>query len=187
MNGDKATGEVGSDLIPHERREEFVQCLEAVRSRLLRFTVSLVGSPQDAEDIVQRASITMWRRFSNFEQGSDFLAWAFAYASFEAKNFSRRSNRSIVKFDDTLLDTLSADRAADLQHHDARLEALEECMRKLDPESRALLEAVYTRGEEIKDLASREGRATQTFYNRLNFIRRTLTDCMRGKVSQTPQ
>lgn len=164
-----------------------MQCLEAARGRLLRFTVSLIGNPQDAEDIVQRASITMWRRFSDFEQGSDFLAWAFAYASFEAKNFSRRSTRSIVKFDDGLLDTLSEDRAADLHHHDARLEALEECMRKLDPQSRALLEAVYTRGEEIKDLASREGRATQTFYNRLNFIRRTLTDCMRGKVSKTPQ
>ncbi|RFC42770.1 MAG: ECF subfamily [Verrucomicrobia bacterium] len=125
----------------------------------------------------------MWRRFSQFEKGSDFLAWAFAVASFEAKNFVRISGRSIVKFDDSLLETLSEHRAVDIRQHDGRLDALEECIGKLDSQSRALIEAVYTRGEEVKEIAGREGRAPQTFYNRLNFIRRILTDCIRSKAS----
>jgi len=162
-------------------REEFERFLEEVRLPLLRFVVSLLGNVHDAEDVIQRASLTMWRRFSEFEQGTNFQAWALKVASFEVKNFLRSAARSVVTFDDTLLDRLAKDRAVDLQTDGSRLESLEDCMRKLDPQSRALVDAVYTRGEEIKDLAQREGRAPQTFYNRLNFIRRILTECMRQK------
>jgi len=47
------------------------------------------------------------------------------------------------------------------------------------------VDAVYSRGEDVKDIAIKEGRAPQTFYNRLNSIRRVLTDCMRQKVAKT--
>ena len=183
LKGENAHKETGLELISNERRAEFEQNLESVRARLLRFVISLVASSQDAEDIVQRASVAMWRRFSTFETGTDFLAWAYAFAAFETKNFARSSGRSVVLFDETLFDKISADRQADLQNHNARLEALEECVKGLDPESQTLLEAVYARGEHIKDLAHREGRAPQTFYNRLNFLRRALTECMQNKLN----
>lgn len=162
-----------------ERRPEFEKCLGEARAALFRFVLSLVGNAQDAEDVIQRASITMWRRFSDFEKGTNFVAWSFVVASFEAKNFLRSSSRSVVRFDEELFEKLAREREVDIQNDDTRLEALEECMRQLDPQSKALVESVYIRGEEIKDLAQREGRAPQTFYNRLNFIRRMLTDCLR--------
>jgi len=174
-----------SSPLPSERQEEFVLLLNAAHGRLLRFVASLVARRQDAEDILQRASVTMWRRFSQFEPGTDFIAWATTIASFETKNFQRVSGRSRVMFDDELMETLASARVPDLQNYDVRLDALEECVQKLDKPSRILVDAVYARGEDVKELAQREGRAAQTFYNRLNFIRRILTDCMRQKVAKT--
>lgn len=156
--------------------------MEGARVPLLRFIVSLVGNLQDAEDIIQRASLTMWRRFSEFEKGTNFVAWSFTVASFEAKNFVRSASRSVVTFDDDLMDKLAANRGADLQKNDDRMAALDECIQRLDPESKSLIEAVYSKGEEIKEIARKEGRAPQTFYNRLTAIRRQLAECMSSKM-----
>lgn len=162
-----------------------MRLLNTAHGRLLRFVISLVARRQDAEDILQRASVTMWRRFGQFETGTDFIAWATTIAAYEVKNFQRVAGRSRVTFDEELVETLASARVQDLQNYDRRLDALEECVQKLDESSRTLVDAVYSKGEDVKSLAIREGRAPQTFYNRLNFIRRILTDCMREKVAKT--
>lgn len=182
MKAENASEKLVGSHASKDRKAEFEQYLEDARVPLLRFIVSLVGNIQDAEDIIQKASMTMWRRFSEFEQGTNFIAWSFTVAAFEAKNFVRSASRSVVLFDDDLIDRLAASRGGDLQKKDARLAALEECIQRLDPESQSLVEAVYVRGEEIKEIAQREGRAPQTFYNRLNAIRRQLIECARAKL-----
>jgi RNA polymerase sigma-70 factor (ECF subfamily) len=168
-----------------ERQEEFVRLLNASHARLLRFIVSLVTRRHDAEDILQRVSITLWRRFGEFRPGSDFMAWATTVAAFEVKNFRRVSGRSRLEFDDELVEKLAAERSADLIFSDGRLDALTECIEKLDEPNRRLVDAVYARGEEIRDLAQREGKAPQTFYNRLNALRRLLTECVRQRIAQS--
>ncbi len=166
-----------------ERQEEFVRLLNGAHGRLLRFVVSLVARRHDAEDILQKASVTMWRRFADFKSGTDFVAWACTVAAYEVKNFQRSLGRSRVLFDDELVEVLAAERIADLKQYDARLDALEECVKKLDDSSRLLVDAIYTRGEEIKEFARKEGRAPQTLYNRLNLIRKLLTECMHKKLA----
>lgn len=168
-----------------ERQEEFVRLLNASHARLLRFVASLVTRRQDAEDILQRVSITLWRRFSEFRPGSDFMAWATTVAAFEVKNFRRVAGRSRLEFDDELVEKLAAERGSDLAFSDARLDALAECVEKMEETNRRLIDAVYARGEEIKDLAQREGKAPQTLYNRLNVIRRLLIECVRQRISQS--
>ena len=74
-----------------EKKEEFVRHLNAAHGKLLRFVISLVARRQDAEDILQRASVTMWRRFSDFTPGTDFVAWATTVAAHETRNFRRIS------------------------------------------------------------------------------------------------
>jgi RNA polymerase sigma-70 factor (ECF subfamily) len=59
-----------------ERQEEFVLLLNGAHGLLLRYLMSLVANRHDAEDVLQRASLVMWRRFSTFESGTDFIAWA---------------------------------------------------------------------------------------------------------------
>jgi hypothetical protein len=49
------------------RHEEFVALYVRHESAIFSFVLSMVQNTADAEDVVQRASMTMWRCFGQFE------------------------------------------------------------------------------------------------------------------------
>lgn len=183
MNPNPPPSDSAGSLSP-ERQEEFVLLLNGAHALLLRYVASLVGNRHDAEDVLQRASVVMWRRFATFEPGTDFVAWATTVAFYEVRNFQRITGRSRLQFDDELMQTLAAERAQNVRQWNARAEALEICMEKLDAANRDLVEAIYTRGMEINTLAEQQGRAAQTLYNKLNFIRRALAECVQRRMAE---
>ena len=166
------------------RQEEFIRLLNGAHALLLRYVMSLVGNRHDAEDVLQRAGLVMWRRFETYDSGTDFVAWATTVAFYEARNFLRSAGRSRVKFDDQLLEVLAAQRAIDVRRWDARLEALDECVEKLNPAGREIVAAVYGEGVEVAELARRQGLAVQTLYNKLNQIRRALAECVHRRLGE---
>ena len=175
------------DSEPSERddiHEEFVRLLNSAHRQLLGYLVSILGNRHDAEDVLQRTSITLWRRFETFEQGTDFAAWASTVAFYEARNFQRMGVRSRLVFSDALIEILGAERAADIRHTDARHEALSHCMEKLDEANRRLVETVYLDDRDIGLLAEQLGRARQTIYNKLGIIRRLLADCVTRRLAR---
>jgi RNA polymerase sigma-70 factor (ECF subfamily) len=167
-----------------ERHADFIILLNAGHRRLLGYLVSLVGNRHDAEDVLQRASVTMWRRFETFERGTDFFAWASTVAFYEAKNFQRTAARSRLYFSDELLEVLAAERATDTTQTDARHAALEGCLAKLDEPATRLVEAAYFEEGSVFALAEKLGRSPQTLYNKLNVIRRALADCVTRKLAE---
>jgi RNA polymerase sigma-70 factor, ECF subfamily len=167
-----------------ERQEEFVLLLNGAHGLLLRYLLTLVANRHDAEDVLQRASLVMWRRFGTFEAGTDFIAWATTVAFYEARNFQRVTGRSRLEFDDELMQTLAAERVDHVRQWSARSDALEECMQKLDAASRALVEAIYTDGTQAIEIARQQGCAPKTIYNKLNFIRRALAECVQRRMAE---
>jgi len=166
-----------------ERQEEFVRLLNSTHALLLRYVRSLVANRHDAEDVMQRASVVMWKRFGTFESGTDFVAWATTVAFYEARNFQRVTGRSPLDFDDELMQTLAAERAQHVLRWSPRMEALEVCVEKLDPSQRTRVETIYTQGVEVGAVARQQGRAPQTIYNQLNFIRRALAECVQRRMA----
>lgn len=167
-----------------ERQEAFVALLNGAHALLLRYVMSLLGNRHDAEDVLQRTSVVMWRRFAMFEPGTDFVAWATTVAFYEVRNFQRVTGRSRLEFDDDLMQTLAAERAQQVRQWSPRMEALEACVEKLDEGSRLIVEAVYVQGMEVGMLARQQGRAPQTLYNKLNFIRRALAECVQRRMAE---
>ena len=155
-----------------------MRLLNGAHALLLRYIISMVGNRHDAEDVLQSTSVVMWRRFGTFEPGTNFVAWATTVAFYEVRNFQRVTGRSRVEFDDELMRTLAAERATHVLAWPARMEALEVCMQKLEPADRALIQAIYTEGCEVAALGERLGKAPQTIYNKLSFIRRALAECV---------
>src|SRR4051794_20532939 len=86
--------------------EEFVRLLNSSHRQLLGYLLSILGNRHDAEDVLQRTSITLWRKFETFERGSNFAAWASTVAFYEARNFQRMGARSRMVFSDALLEIL---------------------------------------------------------------------------------
>lgn len=176
--------ETAEPLPPSELSERFITLLNATHGRLLGFLRVLLGNNADAEDVLQRASMTIWRRFAEFDQSKDFFAWASSFAFYEAKNFQRVSSRSKLHFDDELMQRLAEERAVDLEQREARLAAMDRCIEELDVSGRELVREFYLNNTEIGELAQRLGRAPQTLYNKLNALRRLLGDCMKRRLAQ---
>lgn len=166
-----------------DRQAEFVALLTGSHGRLMGYLMSLLGRRHDAEDVLQKASLTMWQKFDTFTLGTDFLAWAATICFYEAKNFQRLSARSPLSFDDRLLAVLARERLTDLGHREERLAALDRCLEKLPEKDRLLLHSAYIDQQAIVGLARQVGRSPQTLYNRLNSLRRSLADCVERRLA----
>jgi RNA polymerase sigma-70 factor (ECF subfamily) len=173
----------GSLPVMPDRHAEFVGLLTANHPRLLGYCMSLVGRRHDAEDVLQKASLTMWQKFAGFALGTDFLAWATTICFYEAKNFQRLAARSPLVFDDRLLALLATERLDDLALQDERFAALDICLAALPSKDRMLLQAAYLTQSSIARLAEQLGRAPQTLYNRLNTLRRALAACVERRMA----
>lgn len=169
---------------PSSSSEQFITLLNAAHGRLLGFLRVMLGNSADAEDVLQRASMTIWRKFAEYDPSRDFFAWASSFAFYEAKNFQRTAARSRLHFDDELMERLAAERVPDLDHREARLAAMDRCIEELDDAGRELVREFYLNNTQIAALAERLERAPQTLYNKLNALRRLLGDCMKRRMAQ---
>jgi len=166
------------------RHEEFVTLLTCSHQKLLGYLLSLLGRWHDAQDVLQRASLLMWKKFDTFQSGTDFMAWASTICFYEARTFLRTASRSPLHFDDDLLALLAEERGEDLKHHEARMRALETCLDSLREEDRRLIDASCQVHGGITALAVAIGRAPATLYNKLTQLRRVLADCILKRTGE---
>jgi RNA polymerase sigma-70 factor (ECF subfamily) len=80
------------------RYEQFVRLLVAHEPHLRSFLRSLLPSWNDVEEAMQETSLTAWRKFDQFEPGSNFLAWTAAIARFEALKQRRTRSRERLAY-----------------------------------------------------------------------------------------
>ncbi len=143
------------------------------------FVTSLLASLDDAEVVMQETSMTLWRKYDQFEAGTSFRNWAFQVARFEAMNFRRKRGRDRHFFSDELVQLL----ADDAERHATRMEeerrVLAHCVAKLEPGDRGLISGCYREGATIKAYADRVGRTPTAVRKHLARIRAALSMCVR--------
>ena len=164
--------------------EQFVQVFAQFRDDLFSYIFSLVPHWPDAEDLFQQTSLVLWQRFGEFQQGSDFRAWACTVAFNKVRNFRRVAGRNRLQFNDVLLEQLAQERVVRPRSDSQTRTFMADCIAKLSNEQRMLLSRAYTTGNTIKRLAEDLHRSPQTIYNRLNAIRRTLLECLKAAIRQ---
>ena len=166
-----------------EEAERFLRLFASNQKRILGYIYSLVPHAQNAEDICQKTSLVLWRKFSQFRTDGDFLAWACRVAYLEVRNFRRTAARDRLFFSNELLAYLAEDRMDDLPETNRRLDALRQCVAQLGQGQQTLLQQAYSSEHSIRQLAARLGQAVQTVYNRLFRIRRLLFDCVERRLA----
>jgi RNA polymerase sigma-70 factor (ECF subfamily) len=167
--------------------ERFLKLFAENQKRILAYIYSLVPHAQNAEDICQKTSLVLWRKFYQLKPDGDFMAWACRVAYLEVCNFRRTASRDRLYFSDELLAYLAEDRLDDLGETNRRLVALRECVKQLRPPQQELLEKAYSHEYSMRQLAERLGQAVQTVYNRLFRLRRLLFDCVEKRLSTEGQ
>lgn len=161
--------------------EAFLRCFSQDRDHIFAYIHSLLPHRADAEDVFQRCSLLLWRKFDQFDTTREFLPWACGVAFYEVRNFVRVAARDRLQLDDELMQQLADRRMETLRDSDQRLEHLRGCLGELKPADHELVRAVYEQDRSLPDFAESTGRALQTLYNRLSLLRRSLQECVQRK------
>lgn len=163
--------------------EEFVQLFTRMQRRLYLFILSQVPVVQDAEEILQEANCIMLAKHSQFESGSNFLAWATQIAVYEVLKYRQRHGRERLRFSDEFLQAVVEEAPATLDNVEERRRALEACLEKLRPDDRQLIQERYRVGARARELASQIGRPANSVYQSLGRIRRSLLECIQRELA----
>ena len=112
------------DSDKQDRHDEFVALFVRHEPAIRSFVLTLLPDLAAAEDVVQQASMTMWRRFDQYQPGTSFRNWAFQVAKFTAMNHMTKLRRDRHVFSERLLDMLAEQATQRSEHLDAQRRAL---------------------------------------------------------------
>lgn len=160
------------------RHEQFVALFVRHESAIHSFVLTLIPSMADAEEVLQEASMTMWRRFDQYEPGTSFRNWAFQIAKYTAFNFTRKRGRDRHRFSESVMSLLAEQAEREQSDREARRRTLEHCIAKLGEGEQSLLSGCYSEGSTIKQFAHAQGRTPNAVSKQLNRVRRVLLRCV---------
>jgi RNA polymerase sigma-70 factor (ECF subfamily) len=162
---------------------EFVQLFTKSQRRLFLLILTQLHDPMEAEEVLQNVNVIIWRKSGQFQPGTNFLAWAATIANFEVMKYRSRRTRERLVFSDEFLATVAEEVVERSDELERRRTALQECIQKLRRQDRELIEKRYAPGETGKNLAERIGRPSNSVYQSLGRIRRTLMECIQRHLA----
>ncbi len=168
---------------PDHTTETYLQLLNEHGKALAGYVHTLVNHPSDAEDILQACRLTMWNKFSDFEIGTNFLAWARKIAFHQILNYRRSQKRKpVFSSDPAFLEAVAVEIDRQSETLDARSEALRHCLRQLPENQRRTILLRYHDGFEIGEIARQTDRTEGAVYRLLSRIRQSLNDCINTRL-----
>ncbi len=175
--GDK----VGQDF------DRFVKFLARHQRRLYQHIVALLPNATDADDVLQETLLVLWKKFDQFEEGTNFPAWAGKVAYYEVLKYRQRKSREATILDDDVLEHLAGEAMAKHSVLDSRHDALRQCLERLSATDRGLIKSRYQLGMRSKDLAAQLGRTPNSLAQSFARIRRWLLDCINRTSASTQE
>ena len=166
------------------QQEAFVRLFARHESMVLGFIITLVPSRDDALEILQEASVVAWRKFGEFQPGTNFLNWMCRIAELEVRAFRSRRKRERLQFGDELLSQIVDVRMEENDQFADRRRALASCIEKLRDSDRKLIAERYTDERQAKRIASSLGQPADSIYKALKRIRLMLYDCVNRTLAR---
>jgi RNA polymerase sigma-70 factor (ECF subfamily) len=161
-----------------ESRKRLMALMTQHQRRIFAYIYTLVPDRYDAEDLLQETSLVICEKFDQFEEGTDFVAWACQIAYWRIRYARQKFARSKVIFHQDLVDALAQTAAEMHEEVDERHEALAHCLQKLPARDRELVLTRYEPGSGVPEAARRSGRSLEAAYKALARLRKLLFDCV---------
>src|SRR3982750_2445193 len=137
--------------VESENRKQLVALLTQHQRRIFAYIYTMVPNRTDADDILQETSLIICEKFSDFEPGTDFVAWACQIAYWRVRYARQKFARSKVFFNQDVLDAVAATAGGMNSELDNRHEALSHCLQKLNTRDRELLLTRYEAGGGVRE------------------------------------
>src|SRR5689334_24116766 len=148
--------------------------------RVYRFVLRLVGNPTTAEDLISEVFLDVWRQADRFEGRSAVSTWLLAIARFKALSALRKKP-------DEALDEETAEAIEDTADNPEVALAkkdkgavLRQCLAKLSPEHREIIDLVYYHEKSIEEVAQIVKIPENTVKTRMFYARKKLAELLQA-------
>ena len=111
--------------------EQFVQLFAKHQRGVQAYLWTLVLNRADCDDLMQETSVSLWRKWPEFDPHRDFFRWACGIAFIEVLRFRRKTASQRLWFSEELMETLAVEFVDDAERGDMRAAALQACLEKL--------------------------------------------------------
>lgn len=163
-----------------QRHDEFMELFLENQPRIYSYVRSLVFQQADADDIMQETASVLWRKFDQFEPGTQFDRWAIKTAYFQVRKFrqakARESKR--LQFSDDVVALLSECSEEILDTTEEAAAALEQCVTKLPLKDRLIVAARFEAGGTNRKVSQQTGKSESAISRTLSRIYGSLMNCV---------
>jgi RNA polymerase sigma-70 factor (ECF subfamily) len=166
-----------------ESRKRLVALMTRHQRQIFSYIYALVPNRYDSEDLLQETSLVICEKFDDFQEGTDFVAWACQIAYWRIRCSRQKYARSKVVYNQTIVDAVAQTASTMTKELDNRYEALGNCLQKLQERDRELVLTRYESGNGVEEAARRSGRTLQTAYKALARLRKLLLDCVSNQLA----
>lgn len=134
-----------------------------------------------ADDLAQDVFVTAFRRMKEYRGEARFEAWLRGIAINHLRNFLRKRREECIGGSEELQELVDRE-SVEMEPGNHRLDALRDCLQRIDGPSRDLLDRRYARGESVRDLAESTGKGYSALTMQLHRMRELLADCVKKKL-----
>lgn len=161
-------------------REAFSCAFEPYLPMLYAYARSLTGDHHIAQDVVQQTALIAYRKIGFLFPEVDFGTWLKGIARREALS-ERRKAMKLRPVVGELLETAYDDPTPAAVGPER--DALENCLKKLQGQAAAILNAHYFEGEKLTSIARQRGLNDNTVRTVLHRARLALEECVRNRLA----
>ncbi len=164
----------------------FTELVRKHHQDLRGFLVRRVGNLAVADDLAQDVFLAAVRQISTIGKEGSFRAWLFTVARNKAADHLRRAPRE--KTNESEIEVLIAQeniartQQQDMMDEELLMTTLKECMAKLNPRSRSLIESFYFHDESAEKIAASTNQKGNTIRMALLRTRKALAVCIRRRL-----
>lgn len=163
--------------------DRFVRALSRHSRQIFAFILTLSPSRSDAEDIFQDTSVALWRKFSTFEEGTNFRAWACQVAYLEVLSYRRKAGKRQVLYEEAFQALARDALLTNVEDTAHREDALAKCLQKLGRSDRKLIERRYYAAQTPRQIADHGSKSVHSVYRSLSRIHDSLLKCVQQSLS----
>ena len=159
------------EAIAHGDRDAFQVFFRRHNVPVYRFALRILDDPAAAEDVVSQVFLAVWRHPRQFEERSKVSTWLLGITRNIALTELRR--RPACELKDDLADTMEdpAERADNLVFEAQRAGLIADCLSKLSPKHREVIDLVYYHGKSISEIGEIMGVRANTVKTRMFYAR----------------
>lgn len=169
---------------------EVVLGMTEAQPRLFSFLLKRLAHADQAHEVLQNVNLTICKKASQFKDGTDFVAWAFAIARFELMAFRQNQAREKLVFTDEvcrLIEQLDSSPAHQRSYGERKL-ALKNCLNRLSKSQKLLINRRYSDAEPVSAISAAMGKSANAVSLLLHRIRERLMICINKKLmSEIPE